>query len=247
MSNIVRARITIEGARSLLQCHFGEETISMEKKEKKGVAGRNPEEWKDTCMLTEEGQMYILPTYIFGCLRNGAKFTKKGRGSMQADLQSTLQVEEDDRILVQNRFVKDKNNLHKTTAFKPKDKNTETFIFVTPVINPNTRGRNIRYRLAASPGWRLQFTIMWDRTIIPCNTMRSILIDSGTFGGLGDGIKIGFGRFRVLKYEELELPPELRQQHTMEIIELDHSAEDNGFMEDEYMEEEEEALPRKRL
>lgn len=46
-------------------------------------------------MVTEEGQLYIPGTYIFSCLKAGAVHTRKGRGSVQPAVVSTLQVEED--------------------------------------------------------------------------------------------------------------------------------------------------------
>ena len=44
MSNIVRARVTVRGTRPLLQHAFGPESIALEKGEKTGVAGNDPEE-----------------------------------------------------------------------------------------------------------------------------------------------------------------------------------------------------------
>ena len=72
------------------------------------------------------------------------------------------------------------------------------YLDVRSVRNPSTRGRNVRYRVAASPGWKTSFSISWDDTLLNENEMRAVLIDAGRFVGLGDGRSIGLGRFDVL-------------------------------------------------
>ena len=69
------------------------------------------------------------------------------------------------------------------------------------VKNPKSKGKNIRYRVAASAGWKMTFQIEWDVTIINQLVMETILRDAGSFAGLGDGRSIGFGRFSVEKFE----------------------------------------------
>lgn len=201
MGNIVRARVTIRGTRTLLQHHFGPDAIPLEKAEKTGVAGNNPEEWKKTMMVNEEGKLYLPGTYIFSCLKNGAVHTKRGRGSIQSSLVSTLQVEED--ILVMNRKMPE-GEPSLQYVLTPPDPKLFVYVYVASVRNPATKGRNVRYRLATRPGWKVQFHIIWDKTIVPREQMKAVLRDSGTLGGLGDGIKIGCGRFEVLSYEEVE-------------------------------------------
>ena len=95
MSNMVRARVVVRGTRTLLQHHMGPDGIPLQKGEKTGVAGNDPEEWKKSCMVLKDSELYLPGTYIFGVLRNGARFTKKGKSNLQNDIQSTLQVEED--------------------------------------------------------------------------------------------------------------------------------------------------------
>jgi hypothetical protein len=55
MANIIKARIEIRGTRPLLQNQFGPEALPLEKGERTGVAGNDPEEWRRTCMVTAEG------------------------------------------------------------------------------------------------------------------------------------------------------------------------------------------------
>ena len=201
MGNLIRARVEIEGTRTLLQHHFGPDAIPLEKAEKTGVAGNDPEEWRKTCMVTGTGVLYLPGTYVFSCMKNGSVHTKRGRGTMQSPLVSTLQVEEDTLLL--NRSLPPEPSLTKQSTLSPIDPSTLTFIYVASVRNPSTKGRNVRYRLATRAGWRTAFTLCWDKTVVSREAMKAILRDSGTLGGLGDGIRIGCGRFAVLKYEEL--------------------------------------------
>jgi hypothetical protein len=187
---MLTAKVVIRGTRPLLWHHFGPETISLERKEKTGVAGKDPEEWRKTHLATEEGQLYLQRTSIFGCLRDGARHTRKRQGSIQRLVASTLEVL-DDRVLV-DRFM--------PKGDPPYDPTAPVYIDVQSVKNPGTKMRNVRYRVAASSGWRAQFSIAWDETIVSQNEMRAVAIDAGRLEGLGDGRAIGFGRFEVGKF-----------------------------------------------
>src|SRR5207249_1516034 len=90
MANIIRARISIIGSRPLLQHRFGPEALPLEKAERTGVAGNDPTEWRRTSMVRPDGQLYVPGTYIFGMLRDAAKHTKRGKGSIQALVAATL-------------------------------------------------------------------------------------------------------------------------------------------------------------
>jgi hypothetical protein len=69
---------------------------------------------------------------------------------------------------------------------------------------PGTRGRNVRYRIAAAPGWSCTCRIEWDRTVISRQEMEAVAIDAGRLVGLGDGRAIGFGRFTVTAFAVAE-------------------------------------------
>lgn len=203
MSNIIKAKVRIRGVRPLLQHRFGPDALPLEKQEKTGVAGHDPEEWRKTCMITKDGQMYLEPTYIFSALRNGAKYTKKGKGSIQTDVSATLQVV-DDTILL-NRyfpgFPAEKPFDVATAEAPPSDKTLPVYMDICSVRNPSTKGRNVRYRIAASTGWELEFNILWDKTLVNRTQMEAVLNDTGTLVGLADGRSIGFGRFSVVSME----------------------------------------------
>jgi hypothetical protein len=193
-SNIVRARVTVCGTRPLLQHAFGPDAIPLEKGEKTGVAGNDPEEWKRTLLVTAEGQLYVRDDYVFGCLRDGAKHTKSGKGSIQPKVAATLIVE--DSVILLNRWMpKD--------GPKRNDFAAPVYIDVRGVKNPSTKGRNVRYRLACSAGWECSFTIAFDKTIVAREQMKAVLRDASVLVGLADGRSIGMGRFEVLSWEEI--------------------------------------------
>jgi hypothetical protein len=190
---MVQAEIIVVGTRPLLQHAFGEDAIPLEKREREGVAGNDPGEWRRSMLVTDEGQLYIRNDYVFGCLRDASARTKKGRGSIQKDIEATLQV--DPAIILLNVSLPDGDPTRDPT--KP------VYIDVRGVVNKATGGRNVRYRLAAAPGWKCRFILTWDKTVVSRDQMRAVLNDAGTYGGLGDGLRIGMGRFRVTSYKEL--------------------------------------------
>lgn len=195
MGNILIAEVTIRGTKPLLWHAFGPDTIPVDgKKEKTGVAGNDPEEWKRSYLATKEGQLYVDPSYIFGMIRDGAKYTKKGRGSLQGDMAATLQVL--DEVVLVDRFLPE--------GTPSTDKTEPVYLDIRSVRNPATRGRNVRYRLAASPGWQATFRILWDKTIIARGQMEPVIIDAGRLSGLGDGRSIGFGRFELVSFKVAE-------------------------------------------
>jgi hypothetical protein len=200
MSNISQAVVSVVGVRPLLWHHFGPDALPLEKrKEKTGVAGNDPEEWRKTVLVTKEGQLYLEPAYIFATIRDGSKYTKKGKGSIQTVMSATLQVV-DDRVLMNRHFPNFPNghDFNVATAEPPpRDTDAPVYMDVRSVKNPSTKGRNVRYWVAASAGWSATFTIMWDKTIVSRGEMEAVLKDAGQLVGLADGRSIGFGRFEV--------------------------------------------------
>jgi len=203
VSNFLQANIKIKGTRPLWQHKFGPDALPLEKQERAGVAGNDPTEWRRTCAVTSAGQLYLDPSYAFGCLRNGARFTKAGRASIQPKVAATLQVVSD--LLLINRWYPgfpDDGKLFDVTAVAPcgEDRTQLVYLDVRGVVNPTTKGRNVRYRLAASPGWETEFVIMWDKTVVDRGQMQAVIHDAGQFVGLGSGRAIGMGRFAVVAF-----------------------------------------------
>jgi hypothetical protein len=187
-NNFVTATVFIRGLRNLIWHHFGADALPLQKVERRGVAGNDPEEWKRTVLVTKKGQLYVEPESIFSALRDAAKYTRKGRFSIQGQVAATLQVV-DPRVLV-DRF------LPKGTPSTNRDK--KVFLDVRSVRNPSTRARNIRYRVACSEGWKATFHLCWDRTVVSRTEMEAVTVDAGRLVGLGDGRSIGYGRFDAI-------------------------------------------------
>lgn len=57
MANLLKATIEIRGTRPLIQHRFGPDALPLEKQERTGVAGHDPQEWRKTCMVTLGGQL----------------------------------------------------------------------------------------------------------------------------------------------------------------------------------------------
>lgn len=192
-----KATVTIVGKKPLLFHSFSEESLPVDgRKEKQGVAGNNPEEWKKTVLMDENRKLFVFNSYIFGCLKGGAKYVKEGRGSIQTKVGACLQVEED-RVFVEGRSVPEEEELSRDVTKK-------VYLDVRSVNNPNTKGRNMRYRVACSKGWRLTFNIIWDSSIVAVGKMQQAVVDGGNLIGIGDGRSIGFGRFDIESFTVLK-------------------------------------------
>lgn len=202
MGNIVTATVTIQGTRPFWQHSFGPDVLSLEKKERTGVAGNDPEEWRRSCSVTCDGQLFFDGSYIFGCLRNAAVYTKSGRSNLQSKVIATLQVTTDKVLL--DRYVPGfPNGQHCDVRFIPEPPRSDSelvYLDVRGVVNPSTKGRNIRYRLAVSLGWIATFGILWDKTVVSRSEMEAIVIDAGRLVGIGSGRRIGMGRFEVVAF-----------------------------------------------
>lgn len=205
-TNIVTAKVVIKGTRPIWWHRFGPDALPLEKEERTGRAGNDPEEWRKTVTATKDGQLYVEPTYAFATIREGSKYTKKGRGSIQTSVIATLQIR-DNRILI-DRYLPGFPNGHTcdlmTIEPPPQDVDLPVYLDVRGVVNPSTKGRNVRYRVAASPGWSCSFTIQWDKTIVSRGEMEACVRDAGTLCGIGNGRKVGMGRFEIVSFDTQE-------------------------------------------
>lgn len=196
IGNLLTAQISIQGIKPLLWHHFGIDAIPLQKQETEGVAGHNPNEWRKTVLVTSDRQLFIYSTYVFSCIRAAAPFIKRGK-TLQLAVSATLQVEEE-IILMSDRFVpEDPEVIERSQACKDLP---PVYVYVEGVRNPATGRRNIRYRVAAAPGWECQFTLHWDKTVLSREEMEALCLTAGQFVGLGDGRTIGFGRFDVVSF-----------------------------------------------
>jgi hypothetical protein len=206
MNSTVQVKVTIKGTRPLFFHKFGPDALPLEKQEKTGVAGNSPDEWRKTVMVTKDGQLFLEPTYAFGTIKGGAKYVSKGRGSIQTSVAATLQVT-DNRILIDRWFPGFPNGHNfdvQTVKAPPEDFDNPVYMDIRGVVNPSTKGRNVRYRIAAAPGWSCSFTILFDKTVVSRQEMESVLINAGKLVGIGNARSIGMGRFELISFEEIQ-------------------------------------------
>jgi len=191
MSNIAKASVLVKGTRPYFFHSFGRDSIPLERQVRTGKAGNDPEEWRKTVCQTGDGQLFVKSSQVFATIRDGSKYTRKGRGSIQKDVIATLLVESPEEILL-DAFLPDPLT---------EDKAQPVYLDVRGVVNPSTRARNVRYRVAMSPGWEVSFAISWDATIVAEAQMHAALIDAGRMVGIGNGRSIGMGRFEVVSFD----------------------------------------------
>lgn len=201
MGNIIQAKVKIKGVRPLFWHKFGPEALPLEKQERTGVAGNDPEEWRRTVLVSSNGQLYLEPTYAFSTIVNGSKYTKKGRGSIQSAVSATLQIT-DDRIMIDRYFPNCPGKFDLATATPPPtDPEQLVYLDIRGVRNPTTKARNVRYRIAAHSGWACEINLLWDKTIVSRSEMETVLVDAGKLVGIGNGRAIGMGRFEIEKFD----------------------------------------------
>jgi hypothetical protein len=207
MSNILKATVAVQGVRPLFFHRFGPDALPLEKQERTGVAGNSPDEWRKTVLVTKTGQLFLDPTYAFGCIREAARYTKKGKGSIQTMVSASLQVT-DAQILIDRFFPgwpKKGKKFDVLTETAPcQDADEPVYLDVRGVRNPTTKARNVRYRIAASAGWGCSFHIEFDKTVVSRGEIEAVLHDAGRLVGLGNGRSIGMGRFQVLSFKITE-------------------------------------------
>jgi hypothetical protein len=199
MSNLKRAKISIRGTRALLfhrfQVDFMEKTS---RKEKSGSAGNDFDEWRKTFFSTGDNQLYLPGYYFFSNLKEGAKYVKEGKGSISKKVAATLQIVDD--IVLLNRYMPEgwESIETKDMTQNPSD---SVYLHICGVVNPSTKGRNVRYRIACSPGWECEFTIMWDASLVSVPNIQRVVEDAGILLGVGDGRSTGNGRYEVVSFE----------------------------------------------
>lgn len=198
MAKILKAQVRILGVRPLWFHHFSVDSLPLTKTERTGVAGHDPDEWRRTVLAKDNGQLFIESTFVFGCVREAGKYTRKGKGSLLPVISASLMVL-DEFVLIDNRLLPD--GLRTPPECNPE---LPVYMDVRGVRNPTTKARNIRYRVACSPGWTCQFHLLWDSTLVNRNEMQAVLSDAGNLVGIGNGRTIGMGRFQTTEFLIME-------------------------------------------
>ena len=168
MGNLLQATVSIQGTRPLLFNHLHPSPEFGQRQERNGTAGNDPTEWQRSVLtIPETRQLYLLPSYFFGCLRDAGRFTKRNRGNLVSAIASTLTLSER-RILV-DRY------LPETPLFYSEEADELVYVFMSITGGMSKKGsKNVRYRVAAASGWQCQFLLHWDKTIVS----RNELVDS---------------------------------------------------------------------
>jgi hypothetical protein len=184
----INATVTIEGTKPLLINTFPIDTLDVSKK-RSGTTGNDSSLWKKTVLARSNGQLYVFGSYLIGSIVGGGKLIKVGRGSLSKKVGSTLEILEPELDIV-DRFLPDEEQITRLTT-------DPVYLDVRSVVNPMTKGRNLRYRVAISPGWQIKATLMWEDRALSAEDVKVCLENGGLFEGIGDGRRIGFGRFVV--------------------------------------------------
>jgi hypothetical protein len=191
--NNMRVQVNIRGVRPLLWHAFTSDSLPLERRERRGVAGNDPSEWAGTVLADPRShQLYLPGSYVYSCMREASKFTRKGKSSLITPVSATLQVAEE-RIFLPDRYLPE---------VPETDPNLPVYLDIRGVRNPTTKGLNIRYRVACSPGWECRFTLMFDCTVVATEFIETIIHDAGKLVGIGNGRNIGMGRFDVTEFEK---------------------------------------------
>jgi hypothetical protein len=193
MSNFTTVKVHIKGTRPILFHAFREEVLSETKKVRGGSQGNDPTEWKSTVQMDEKRQLFVTHLNFFAMIKNAAKHTKIGRGTIKDKVGATIQIPPENYYLI-DRFVPKDDMLDR-------DESKPVYLHVCSVKNPATKGRNLRYRVAASPGWEIKFTLTWDERIVSKETLKGVIEDAGILEGFMDGRNIGYGRFDLIDFE----------------------------------------------
>lgn len=195
------AKFKMIGKKPLLMHKFNMEVLTDTQKPKEGTTGNNPNEWKKTA-IADADMLYVPASYLTACIVAGGKHVKVGRGTISKNVAGTLSVI-DEKIYFDN-YKLPKSIDEITIEDIGTDSSRNVYVDCRMVANPNTKGRNVRYRLALKAGWQLTPTIEWDDSVISMDQMKAAVNSAGKFVGLSDDRHIGGGRFEVDEFEILK-------------------------------------------
>lgn len=195
----VYALVHIEGIKNLLIHTFPIDNLDA-KKPKSGSIGNSSEEWKKSVLVDDKTKrLFILQSYLFRSISDGGKEIKVGKATIAKKIAASLEVitHENERIYFENNILLPEDlNI---------DPNQKVFLDIRPVVNPMTKGKNLRYRICISHPWELKFKISWDNVILSKETMKQAIVNAGLYQGIGDGRAIGFGRYKLVNFEDVEV------------------------------------------
>lgn len=180
-----RIAVTIEGVAPLLQNNglSGAEGIKQRGRRMAGKGPDNPDEWQ--AKLYRVGGVLGHPTDAIwsALIRAAREFKGDKRRTMADPIRACVFPAGKFAVLV--------------------GKKEPDFIHEAMIVNPNTKGRGIRYRPAFQAGWRMEFDLdVSDPESVPVDKLKEILDYAGLRVGLGDW-RPRYGRFMVTKFERV--------------------------------------------
>ncbi len=187
----VSAKVSVKGTKPILFNTFPIDRLS-ENRSKSGTTAKNEFEWKDTVLVTKDRQLYVMGCYLVSSIKSAGKLIKVGKSNMMKKIESCLECL-DDIIPLKGLYLPEEDQITRLST-------DPVYIDVRSVVNPATKGRNLRYRVAAKPGWEISFTIQWDDSVVSKETMKQCVENGGLYEGIGDGRRLGFGRYELLEF-----------------------------------------------
>ncbi len=91
---------------------------------------------------------------------------------------ATLQVITDKVLTINDRYLPGDPATLSVENFTT-NPTEPVYLDIRGVKNPQSKGRNIRYRVAGAPGWEASFDLFWDASIVGEGQMEAVVHDSG--------------------------------------------------------------------
>ena len=190
--------IEIEGTKPFVFHKFSIEAIQSLTKKKTGSAGNDPEEWKRS-FFHQGSQLCVPDSYILAVLRHASVHTKAGRGSIQKTWMSAVSII-DEKIMMNRHIFDNWEDISAESIKDYTDSSKPVYIDVRMVSNPNTKGKNVRYRVCCSPGWTMKFSILVNDDLVSISQTKKVVEDAGLLIGIADARTLGYGRFRLTSF-----------------------------------------------
>ncbi len=182
--------VEIRGTSPLLIHRFSEDSEQAKSSRRMKVSDRDPrEEATKCCYIAPDGTYYFSAFSIPGAMGN-AGANHKMRGSRKS-----LRFVVPSAVRVTSEAITILNGNGPAKTFE---------VDARPVTIPATKGRIMRYR-PRFDSWGAQFTLTLDDNSLSIEDAHALLVEAGTYIGIGDfrPEKRGpFGCFRVTKFEE---------------------------------------------
>jgi len=174
--------------------HHGSQAVGMEEPQTKRKGGSavhgDKDEWKKTIYYDEQHGVYLPAINMEACMKEAAKQFKIGRGTATKYINSgVFCTEEHLPLYINGTIIKTLDDPRITI-----DKRT--------IKNPNTKGRQVRYR-AKFNQWTTEFQLMVTADdYIDKKLLTEIIKYGGNFIGIGD-FRPRFGRYKLISITEV--------------------------------------------